>query len=397
MSEILMRRYEQSVVGTYGQPQRVLVRGEGAWLWDADGNRYLDLLAGIATGALGHAHPDLVAAVSDQLATLGHVSNFFATSPQIELSERLLTLLAAPSGSGVFFANSGAEANEAAFKLARRTGRPRILALEGCFHGRTMGALALTHNPAYREPFEPLPGGVQHLPFGDLDALRAALDDDVAALFLEPIQGESGVRPLPEGYLVAARRLTHEVGTLLVLDEVQTGIARTGAWFAHTRHGVVPDVVTLAKGLGGGVPIGAMVAFGERIAGLLGRGQHGSTFGGNPVAAAAALATLRVIERDGLLHNVRMVGDRLAAGVRNLRLPLVVEVRGEGLMLGVELARPVAAELVRAALEAGFVLNAVTPDTVRMTPPLVLTADQADSFLAALPHIARAIEPNEES
>jgi acetylornithine/N-succinyldiaminopimelate aminotransferase len=380
-------RYAAAILPTYGRPQRVLARGEGCYVWDVEGRRYLDLLGGIATTSLGHAHPDLVTAVTTQLSTLGHVSNFFASEPQIRLAERLLRLLAAPDGSRVYLASSGAEANEAAFKLARRTGRPRVLALSGAFHGRTMGALALTHKPAYREPFEPLPGGVEHLPFGDLPALAAALDDRVAALVVEPVQGEGGVRPLPDGYLAAARELTRRTGALLVLDEVQTGAGRTGAWFAHTRHGVVPDVVTLAKGLGGGIPIGATVALGEYPAGLLTGGQHGSTFGGNPVAAAAALATLDVIERDGLLASVRTVGARIRAGAVRVGAPLVVGVRGEGLMLGLALARPLAARLAARALDAGFVVNAVTPDTVRLVPPLVLTAEQADDFLAALPTI----------
>jgi acetylornithine aminotransferase len=271
--------------------------------------------------------------------------------------------------------------------MARRTGRRRVLALEGAFHGRSMGALALTHKPAYREPFAPLPGGVEHLPFGDVDALTAAMDDSVAALFLEPLQGEAGVRPLPEGYLARARELTAAHGALLVLDEVQTGIGRTGAWFAHTRHGVVPDVVTLAKGLGGGVPIGAAVALGHRAAELLGPGQHGTTFGGNPVSTAAALATLDVIERDGLLANVREVGARLRDGVLAARHPLVAGVRGEGLLLGIALTQPVAAEAARAALEAGFIVNAVNPSTLRLAPPLLLTGDQADAFVAALPGV----------
>jgi acetylornithine/N-succinyldiaminopimelate aminotransferase len=391
-------RYAAAVLPTYGTPRRALVRGQGCYVWDDAGNRYLDLLGGIATTALGHAHPTLLAAVADQLATLGHVSNFFASPAQITLAERLLALLDAPVGSRVFFANSGAEANEVAFKIARRTGRPRVLALEGAFHGRTMGALALTHNPAYREPFAPLPGGVQHLPFGDLDALADALDDRVAALVLEPVQGEAGVRPLPEGYLAASRDLTLRAGALLVLDEVQTGAGRTGDWFAHTRHGVVPDVLTLAKGLGGGIPIGAVVTLGGRASALLGAGQHGSTFGGNPVAAAAALATLDVIERDGLLANARDVGARLAAGAPAVGAPAVTGVRGAGLLLGIELAEPVAAEVAAAALDAGFVVNAVTADTIRLAPPLILTADQADSFLVALPGIladarARAAAP----
>lgn len=381
------QRYAESLLGVYGTPQRVLVRGEGAYVWDADGRRYLDLLGGIATTSLGHAHPTLVGAVTDQLSTLGHVSNFFATPPQVALAERLLGLSRAPQGSRVFFANSGGEANEAAFKMARRTGRPRILALEGAFHGRSMGALALTHKPAYREPFEPLPGGVEHLRFGDVAALSAAMDDSVAALVVEPIQGEAGVRPLPEGYLAAARDLTAAHGALLVLDEVQTGIGRTGSWFAHTRHGIVPDVMTLAKGLGGGLPIGAVVAYGERAAHLLGRGQHGTTFGGNPVSAAAALATLHVIERDGLLDNVNEVGTTLREGVLACRHPLVVGVRGEGLLLGIALARPIASEAAVAALDAGFVVNAVNASTLRLAPPLVLTGDQARSFVAALPGV----------
>ncbi|HEX3004568.1 MAG TPA: acetylornithine transaminase [Angustibacter sp.] len=385
-----LKRYAAALLPTYGTPQRVLVRGEGAYVWDADGRRYLDLLGGIATNALGHAHPTLVGAVTAQLSTLGHVSNFFASAPQVALAERLLGLLDAPEGSRVFFANSGAEANEGAFKIARRTGRPRILALEGAFHGRTLGALALTHKPAYREPFEPLPGGVEHLPFGDLEALEAALDDQVAALVLEPLQGEAGVRPLPEGYLAEARRLTERVGALLVVDEVQTGMGRTGAWFAHTRHGVVPDVVTVAKGLGGGIPVGAVVTLGERASGLLGPGQHGTTFGGNPVAAAAALATIHVIERDGLLAQVQQVGRRITDGAGAAGAPLVADVRGEGLLLGLRLRAPRAAQVAAAALDAGFIVNAVAPDTVRLAPPLVLTAEQADSFLAALPAIVAA-------
>ena len=386
-----LRRYADVIMPTYGVPQRVLVRGDGAYVWDADGVRYLDLLAGIATNVLGHAHPTLTGAVSAQLATLGHISNFFASGPQVALAERLLTLLAAPDGSRVFFTNSGAEANEGAFKIARRTGRPRILALEGAFHGRTLGALALTHKPAYREPFEPLPGGVEHLPFGDIDALRAAMDDTVAALVLEPIQGEAGVRPLPEGYLAAAREITAQHGALLVLDEVQSGIGRTGAWFAHTRYGVVPDVVTLAKGLGGGIPIGAVIALGARAAGLLGAGQHGTTFGGNPVASAAALATLHVIERDGLLANTRLVGARLRDGILGLGSPLVAGITGEGLFLGIRLTKPVAAQVASAALVAGFIVNAVAPDVVRLAPPLILTLEQADSFVTALPNLLTTV------
>ena len=378
-------RYGHALMDTFGPPQRVLVRGEGAYVWDADGVRYLDLLAGIAVNSLGHAHPTLTAAISAQLGTLGHVSNFFATPTQIALAERLLQLAGADHGSRVFLTNSGTEANEAVVKMARRTGRPRILALEGAFHGRTMGALALTHKAAYREPFEPLPGGVEFLPFGDVDALEAALGADVAALVVEPIQGEAGVRPLPPGYLARARELTAACGALLVLDEVQTGMGRTGEWFAHQHPhvggGITPDVVTLAKGLGGGFPIGAVIAFGERAATLLGRGQHGTTFGGNPVAAAAALATIGVIERDGLLAHVRELGAYLRAGVAATGHPLVREVRGDGLLIAIELTQPAAADLAARALDAGFIINACTPTTLRLAPPLVLTRDQAADFV----------------
>jgi acetylornithine/N-succinyldiaminopimelate aminotransferase len=387
------QRYRQALMNTFGPPQRVLVRGEGCYVWDADGHRYLDLLAGIAVNALGHAHPMLVSAVTAQLATLGHVSNFFATAPQIALAERLLDLLEAPAGSRVFFCNSGTEAVEAAIKLSRRTGRTGLVAAEGSFHGRTMGALALTHKPAYREPFAPLPGHVVHVPFGDEDALAAAVDPTVAAVVLEPVQGEAGVRPAPPGYLPRARELTRAAGALLVLDEVQTGIGRTGAWFAHQHEHigggpagrVVPDAVTIAKGLGGGIPIGALVAFGEHAATLLGPGQHGTTFGGNPVAAAAGLATLHVVERDGLLEQAASVGAGLRAGVVGLGHPLVAGVRGEGLLIAVQLAAPVAARTAAALLEAGFIVNAVAPDALRLAPPLILTAEQAETFVAALP------------
>jgi acetylornithine aminotransferase len=382
-------RYAGAIMNTFGTPQRVLVRGEGAYVWDADGNRYLDLLAGIAVNALGHAHPFLTSAVTAQLATLGHVSNFFATAPQVALAERLLQLLDAPEGSRVFFCNSGTEANEAAFKLARRTGRTGMVAAEGAFHGRTMGALALTHKPGYRAPFAPLPGDVVHVPFGDVEALRAAVGPGTAAVVLEPVQGEAGAVVPPAGYLRAARELTAAVGALLILDEVQTGVGRTGAWFAHQHApiggGITPDVVTLAKGLGGGIPIGALVALGEGPARLLGPGDHGTTFGGNPVAAAAALATLHVVERDGLLENVTTVGRRITEGVLGLAHPQVASVRGEGLLLGIVLRSPIAAGVRDALLDRGIIVNAAAPDVVRLAPPLILTADQADTFVEALP------------
>ena len=326
-------RYGQALLPVFGSPQKVLARGEGVHVWDTEGTQYLDLLAGIAVNSLGHAHPALLSAVTEQAQTLGHVSNFFATAPQIELAEQLLGIAQAPTGSGVFFANSGTEANEAAFKIARRTGRPRVLSLTNSFHGRTMGALALTSKEAYRAPFEPLPGGVEFLEAGDERALADALaPGDVAAVFAEPIQGEAGVRPLGSEYLRALRRLTREHGTLLILDEVQTGVGRTGEWFAHQAvDGVQPDVMTLAKGLGGGFPIGAVVGFGPAVHDLLGPGQHGTTFGGNPLAAAAGLAVLETVREEDLLAHVRAVGARFTAQVAALEHPLIDGVRGAGL------------------------------------------------------------------
>jgi acetylornithine aminotransferase len=383
-TEAWLGRYGNALMATYGRPQLVLVRGEGCHVWDAEGRRYLDLLGGLAVNALGHAHPALLEAVTRQLSTLGHVSNFFATPPQVALAERLLALAGTPGR--VFLANSGTEAVETAFKIARRTGRPRIVAAEGGFHGRTMGALALAGKSGIREPFAPLPDGVVHVPYGDPDALVRAVAADTAAVVLEPVQGEAGVQVPPEGYLRVARQVTRRHGSLLVIDEVQTGIGRTGEWFAFQREGVVPDVVTVAKGLGGGLPIGACLAFGD-AAGLLGPGSHGSTFGGNPVAAAAALAVTDTIERDGLLANAMDVGDHLRAAVGQVRHPLVSGTRGRGLLMAVELSEPVATYAAAAALEAGFILNAVAPDAIRLAPPLILTMDEADSFVAALPQI----------
>jgi acetylornithine aminotransferase len=400
-SKQVLQRYSRSVMGTYGMPQRVLVRGEGAQVRDAEGRRYLDFLAGIATNVLGHAHPALVRAVGEQLSTLGHVSNFFATHPQVELAERLLEILRAPEDSRVFFCNSGAEANEAAFKMARRTGRPRVVAAIDGFHGRTMGALSLTSKAAYREPFSPLVPGVEHVPFGDVDALAAAVTGDVSAVFLEPVLGEGGVRPVPDGYLAAAREITSRAGALLVLDEVQTGIGRTGAWFAHHHpglglpEGVLPDVVTLAKGLGGGIPVGAAVALGEPASALLGAGQHGTTFGGNPVAAAAGLAVLRTVEAEGLVERAAELGRRITGQVQSLGHPLVAGTRGLGLLQAVVLRRPVAAQVTAKALDAGFIVNAVAPDAVRLAPPLVLTDDQADELTAALPAVLDAADREE--
>ncbi len=376
-------RYAASIMNTFGPPKLTLARGEGAHVWDTEGREYVDLLGGIAVNALGHAHPALVAAVTEQLGTLGHISNFFASEPQIALAEKLLALLGHGDGR-VFFTNSGTEAVEAAFKLSRRTGRTHVVAAEGGFHGRSMGALALTSKEAYRTPFEPLPGHVTFVPYGDVDALAAAVTDETAAVLLEPVQGEAGVVVPPDGYLAAARRLTTEHGALLWLDEIQTGAGRTGLWFEHHRAGVVPDVVTLAKGLAGGFPIGACVALGA-AGELLQPGNHGSTFGGNPVACAAALAVLRTIEDDDLLTHVTVLGQKLRDGLA--ADPRVTEVRGEGLLIGLDLAAEVSAEVAAAALAHGYIVNNPTPSRIRLAPPLVLTDDDVAAFLQAWPAI----------
>ncbi len=385
-----IERYQGALMNTFGPPQRVLVRGEGAYVWDVDGNRYLDLLGGIAVNALGHAHPAILDAVTTQLSTLGHVSNFFTSTPQIELAEKLLQLIGADGR--VFFTSSGAEANEAAFKATRRTGRTTVVAAEGSFHGRTMGALALTSKEAYREPFEPLPGDIRWVPYGDSDALETAVDDTVAAVLLEPIQGEAGVIDPPDDYLPAARRITSEHGALLWLDEVQTGIGRAGDWFAHRSSGVTPDLVTVAKGLGGGIPIGACIALGDAGT-LLQPGNHGTTFGGNPVATAAALAVIATIEDDGLLENARTVGDRIRAGLADH--PLVVDTTGRGLLIGIVLAQPVSADVQRAALDAGLIVNNPTPDRLRLAPALILTGEQADDAVKTLRSLLDEAEGSE--
>ncbi|RJF40218.1 acetylornithine transaminase [Actinomyces sp. 2119] len=394
-------RYAQAVMNTFGVPERVLVRGQGTSVWDADGTRYTDMLAGIAVNCLGHAHPAVLQAVSDQLSTLGHVSNFFTTPAQVRLTEELCSLVFPQEGQEVhdvrvFLSNSGTEANEAALKIARRYGGParsRVLALEDAFHGRTMGALALTHKAAYREPFEPLPGGVEFLPVGDVAALQQAMGPDVAAVFVEPVQGEAGVRELPSGYLEAVRSLTTQAGALLVLDEVQSGMGRTGAWMAHhlVAPGVVPDVVTLAKGLGGGIPVGAVVARGE-AASLLGPGQHGTTFGGNPVACAAALAVIATIREERLLEHVSALGAQWAAQLATV--PGVSEVRGRGLLLGVGLVDDCApaSEVAEALAREGFIVNAPRPDTIRLAPPLIVSQEETNALTTALARVLASRE-----
>lgn len=384
MSNTHAQRWQAAMMDNYGTPPLALVRGHGAEVWDADGRRYLDLLGGIAVNALGHAHPAVVEAVTRQVATLGHTSNLFITEPALALAERILELLDEPGR--VVFGNSGAEANEAAFKMARRTGRPNIIAAENAFHGRTMGALALTGQPAKRAPFEPMTPGVSHVPYGDVAALDAAVDTDTAAVFLEPIMGEAGAVTPPPGYLAAAREITAARGALLIIDEVQTGIGRTGSWFACQAAGVVPDVITLAKGLGGGLPIGACIGIGAAAA-LLRPGDHGTTFGGNPICAAAALAVLDTIAADGLLEHVTLVGKTLTTGVEELGHPLVRGVDGAGLLIAILLTEPVAGPVAVRAREAGFLVNNAVTDRLRLAPPLVLTEAQAHEFLAALPAI----------
>jgi acetylornithine/N-succinyldiaminopimelate aminotransferase len=380
----LTGRYSTALMNTFGPPKRVLVRGQGCHVWDGDGQRYLDLMAGIAVNSLGHAHPAVLEAMTRQAAQLGHVSNFFASEPQIVLAERLLALTGADDGR-VFFCNSGAEANEAAVKLSRRTGRPKIVAAEGGFHGRTLGALSLTSKHAYRAPFEPLPGDVRWVPYGDAEALSAAVDDDTAAIVLEPIQGEAGVVVPPQGYLAAARQVADRSGALLWFDEVQTGVGRTGRWFAFEEEAVRPDVVTLAKGLAGGFPIGACIGLGE-AGSLLTPGQHGTTFGGNPVACGTALAVLDVIEADGLLEHVVSVGRELSERLRSVEG--VRAVRGRGLLLAAELPPGSAGAVVAAALEGGVIVNDPTPDAMRLAPPLILQSSHIDE---AIPVLAAAL------
>ncbi|UQU67253.1 acetylornithine transaminase [Couchioplanes caeruleus] len=376
----LVERWQQSLMNNYGTPSLALVSGSGAVLTAEDGTQYVDLLGGIAVNALGHAHPAVVQAVTQQISTLGHVSNFYVAEPPVALAELLLALAGRPGR--VVFGNSGAEANEAAFKLSRLTGRTHVVSTHGGFHGRTMGALALTGQPAKADPFRPLPGDVTHVPYGDSEALRSAVTDATAMVILEPIQGEMGVVVPPPGYLAAAREICTRTGALLVLDEVQTGIGRTGHWFHHQSEGVEPDVVTLAKGLGGGLPIGACMAFGA-AADLFGPGSHGTTFGGNPISCAAGLAVIRTIAGEGLLDHVKRVGELIRRGIEGLNHPLVSGVRGAGLLLGIVLTENASAELAGRLRDKGFLVNAVQPDAIRLAPPLILTSEQAESFVAA--------------
>ena len=390
-TEALQARWSAVMLGNYGLPPVALERGSGSTVWDVDGRAYLDLLAGIAVSSLGHAHPTIAEAVARQASTLVHTSNLAMHEPGIELAERLAAMVPAPAR--VFLCQDGATANEAALKIARKRGnqqrRPRIVSTVGGFHGRTAGALAVTGTPAKREPFEPLPGGAEFVAYGDVDALRAAVDATTAAVIVEPVQGEGGVVLPPPGYLAVARAVCDEAGALLIVDEVQSGIGRAGSWLMSVDQGVVPDVVTLAKGLGGGMAIGAVIATGE-AADVLVPGDHGTTFGGNPVACAAALAVIRTIEADGLLDHVVAVGDRWSASFDALDHPLLAGHRGIGLWRALELAQPVAPAVESAARAQGFLVNAVRPTSIRLAPPLVLTAAEADAFSAALPAILDA-------
>src|SRR5882757_2827761 len=392
-TERLQARYDAALMPNYGIPPLALARGEGCRVWDADGREYTDMFAGIAVSSLGHAHPAITTAVSRQVATLAHTSNLFVHEGEVALAERLLSLLGATGRGRVFFANSGTEANEAAIKLVRRhqgAERPVFVAAEGGFHGRTMGALALTGKSSIREPFGPFGLTVRFVPYGDVAALQAATRDDTAAVFLEPALGEGGVVPPPPGYLQAARDACDVSGALLVADEIQSGIGRTGAWFACQADGVTPDVLTLAKGLGGGLPIGACLGFGDAGTAFH-KGDHGSTFGGNPVACAAALAVLHTIEADGLLEHATQIGRQLADGLTTVSNPLLAGVRGRGLWLAAVLTQPLAAQVEAAAREAGFLVNAVQPDAIRVAPPLILGQDEAAAFLGAWPGILGAV------
>ena len=390
-SEALRKRFEAVMMPNYGTPPLALARGAGCRVWDADGNQYLDLIAGIAVSALGHAHPAIVNAVSSQVARLAHSSNLFVHEPGVALAERLLALLRADGR--VFFCNSGAEANEAAIKLVRRRqgGGKRVVAAIGSFHGRTMGSLAITGKDSIREPFGPFGMNVRWVPYGDVAAMAGAVDGDVAAVFLEPTLGEGGVVPPPDGYLRAVRQACDEAGALLVLDEIQSGIGRTGEWFAHQKEGIVPDVLTLAKGLGGGLPIGACVGFGD-CGSALGKGDHGSTFGGNPIACAAALAVLDTIDSENILASVKVVGDTLASGIAAIDHPLLKGVRGSGLWLAAVLTAEAAPAVTAAAQAGGFLVNAVQPNAVRLAPPLILSQAEAEEFVAALPAILAEAE-----
>ncbi|MFZ8757765.1 acetylornithine transaminase [Microbacterium sp. HMH0099] len=387
----------RDLVRSFGDRMALFVRGEGAYVWDDQGTKYLDFLAGIAVNALGHAHPVFVEAISAQAATLAHVSNYFATPPQLAMAARLKRLAGTGESGRVYFGNSGAEANEAALKLARLHGRgtdrTRILTLKGGFHGRTMGALALTGKPALQADFLPMVPGVEHID-ATVEALEAAVDEKVAALLVEPIQGEAGVVELPEGYLQAARELTARHGALLIVDEIQTGAGRTGAWFGFQHAGIVPDAITVAKGIGGGFPIGALITFGA-ASDLFFPGTHGSTFGGNALGTGVGGAVLQEIEDAGLVQNAAHRESQLRDGIAAIGSPLVAGIRGRGLLLGIALTSPVAKAVVAAAQQHGLIVNAANDTTIRIAPPLTIGDAEVSAFLdlfgAALATVSDAL------
>lgn len=377
-----LNQWSDVFMNTYGTPQLHLVKGEGATVTDADGKQYVDMLAGIAVNSLGHAHPALVSAVATQAGTLGHISNFFGSDAALHAATTLRERFG-DKDAKVFFSNSGGEANEAAFKLTRLTGRTTVLAAENGFHGRTMGALSLTGQPGKREPFAPLVPGVEYYRYGDIEHVRELVEKhagDVAAIFLEPVQGEVGVIPAPDGFLQDVRALCDEHGILMVVDEVQTGVGRTGDFFAFTQSGVRPDIVTMAKGLAGGMPIGAVIANAETAA-LFTPGAHGTTFGGNPIACAAANAVLGIVD-EAFCAAVKEKGEGLARAVD--KLPCVDHVRGRGLMLGVVLSEPAAKDAVRVGLKHGVILNAPTDTVIRLTPPLTISDEELERAVAAI-------------
>jgi acetylornithine aminotransferase len=374
----MLNRWNSVIQNNYGTPSIALIRGKGIVVTDADGKIYLDFLGGIATSILGHAHPAIVKAVTKQVSTLGHVSNFYANPNAITLAEKLVAMTGEKNAK-VFFCQSGAEANEAALKLSRRTGKVRVVAAQGAFHGRTMGALSLTGQPSKREPFLPLVKGVKHVPYGDIEAMRKSVTKKTAMVIIEPIMGEAGVIVPPPDYLQQLRDLCDDKGALLVIDAVQTGMGRTGDWFGYEYSGITPDVITLAKGLGGGLPLGAMIALGK-AAELFQPGDHGSTFGGNPVTTAAGLAAIDVIESKKLLNKVKQQGVHL---IQELALiPGVKEVRGSGLLLGIELETLKASDIATAMRDAGVLVNAANATTVRIAPALIVTDAQINKFIS---------------
>ena len=377
-NKTMINRWKSSVQNNYGTPSIALVKGKGLVVTDADGKQYLDFLGGIATNILGHAHPAIVKAVTKQVSTLSHVSNFYVHPHAVELAEKLAAMTGDKSAK-VFFCQSGAEANEAALKLSRRTGKVRIVAAQGAFHGRTMGALSLTGQPAKREPFLPLIKGVKHVPFGDIEAMRKAVTKKTAMVIIEPIMGEAGVIVPPADYLRDLRALCDAKGALLVIDAVQTGMGRTGDWFGYEYSGITPDVITLAKGLGGGLPIGAMIALGK-AADLFQPGDHGSTFGGNPVTTAAGLAAIKFIETQKILKKVEKQGVYLMQELAVI--PGVSEVRGAGLLLGIELENLKAADIAKALQNEGVLVNAANPTTIRLAPALIVTDAQLKKFVS---------------